>query len=149
MIIDTSKIRNESDLRKWLERQAHGNLYCIENKGKGGTLGFPDTLIPVGSVLVPFELKMAKYDMKTGHWRINLRAQQKQVMRRFESEKVQAWVLAAMTGGVDKRMCHAWVAHNYSGGIPDEEWLPVYSLADMIKYYHAAVQVQMEKHSIQ
>lgn len=90
--------RSESYVRKWLrDNGGRRKLFWIEHR-VGGTAGNLDCLIMLQGRLVPVECKKGSWNIDGDELQINLRADQKQVIRRLTDGGVASWVLVGEIG---------------------------------------------------
>jgi hypothetical protein len=85
--------RSEADVRKWLRTNGgRRKLFWIEHR-VGGTAGNLDCLVALNGKLIPIECKKGKWDRDGFELKYELRADQKQVIRRLTDNDIDSWVL--------------------------------------------------------
>lgn len=92
--------KSEKELRRYMRLWFRDDIYFIE-PGRGGTVGFQDTLLARDGELIPIELKKAV--RKIGGGLVSkARTGQKRILQRMGKQGVSCFILACVVG--EKRM---------------------------------------------
>lgn len=112
--IRKKEFRVEADVRARMREMFGRDALFWTEHAAGGTPGMPDCMLAFARTLVPIELKRAAR-LKNGQLKVELRPDQKRVIRRMIAQNIDCYVIAGEVGTTD-----LWIMRGASA--LNEQW---------------------------